>query len=239
MDERRTAAARRRARRAAAGRARAARAACRGSRPRRRRAGTPGRRSRRRPRPRRRRRPRPPPSSGRRATPRAHDLEAAALDQALDLARDRDRERELAAPPLRAEQAQEEEQRLLDGDLAPRSSTRYSRSAARSKTTPRSAPTRRRGASPARSTRARSAASVAVGREPVRRHRLDAERPEHERQHERGRRVAVVDDDPEAARADRLDVERGEQVLGVALPHAGRVARSRRPRRTHPRSSRA
>ena len=38
----------------------------------------------------------------------------------------------------------------------------------------------------------------------MRRDRLDVERAEHERQDERGRRVAVVDDDLEAARPDRV-----------------------------------
>ena len=57
----------------------------------------------------------------------------------------------------------------------------------------------------------------------MRGHRLDAERPEDERHHVGGGRVAVVDDDPEAALADRLDVERREQVLRVALADAGRV----------------
>ena len=49
--------------------------------------------------------------------------------------------RELAVAAVGAEQAQEEQQRLLDRDLAAGSSIRYSRSPARSKTTPRSAPT--------------------------------------------------------------------------------------------------
>ena len=49
---------------------------------------------------------------------RAHDLEPAALEQLVDLARDGDRERELAAPAVRADQPQEEQQRLLDRDLA-------------------------------------------------------------------------------------------------------------------------
>ena len=64
---------------------------------------------------------------------------------------------------------------------------------------------------------------VAVARERVRRHHLDAQRPEHEREQVRGGGEAVVDDDPEAARPDRLHVERGQQVAGVALAHAGRI----------------
>ena len=53
--------------------------------------------------------------------------------------------------------------------------------------------------------------------------RLDADRADHERQHEGGGGVAVVDDDPEAALADRFGVERVEQVLRVALADARRV----------------
>ena len=52
-------------------------------------------------------------------------------------------------------------------------------------------------------------------------HRLDLERPQQHRQDERRGREAVVDDQPEAARADRLDVERVEQVLHVPLGRPG------------------
>ena len=52
------------------------------------------------------------------------------------------------------------------------------------------------------------------------RDRLDAERPDHERDDEGGRRVAVVDHDPKAARADRVRVEAAQEVLRVALPDA-------------------
>ena len=67
----------------------------------------------------------------------------------------------------------------------------------------------------------RSRPDVPARRERVRRDHLDAERAEHEREHERCRRVAVVDDDPEVALADRVLVERLEQLLGVDLagPH--------------------
>ena len=47
--------------------------------------------------------------------------------------------------------------------------------------------------------------------------RLDAERAEHDRQDDRGRRVRVVDDDPESARLDPLDVERPQKVVRVGL----------------------
>ena len=65
----------------------------------------------------------------------------------------------------------------------------------------------------------------------VRGDRLDAERAEHDRQDERGRRVRVVDDDAEAARADRLDVERPQEVVGVGLRRARGRGDLRRPRR--------
>src|SRR5256885_2026167 len=57
----------------------------------------------------------------------------------------------------------------------------------------------------------------AVGREPVRGHGFDTERPEQEGQDERGSREAVVDDEPEAPRTDRLDVEAVEEVLRIRL----------------------
>src|SRR5881392_2327036 len=63
----------------------------------------------------------------------------------------------------------------------------------------------------------------ALLREAVRADRLDADRAEDERQHERGRGVAVVDDDPEAARLDGPPVQRREQVLGVALADPCRI----------------
>ena len=53
--------------------------------------------------------------------------------------------------------------------------------------------------------------------------RLDAERPEHERQHVRRGRVAVVDDYPEVALADRVGVESPNEILRVRLAHARRV----------------
>src|SRR5439155_22932440 len=70
----------------------------------------------------------------------------------------------------------------------------------------------------------RRAAVRAVGRKAVRGDRLDPERAEQEREHERRRREAVVDDEPEPAGADRLDVQAVEQILRVALAHAGRIA---------------
>ena len=69
----------------------------------------------------------------------------------------------------------------------------------------------------------RRARIAALGREPVRRDRLHAERPEQQRQHERRGREAVVDNDAEAARADGVDVETPEQVLSVGLAYARRI----------------
>src|SRR5207237_8214445 len=57
-----------------------------------------------------------------------------------------------------------------------------------------------------------------LGREAMRGHRLDPERPEEQREDEGRGGVAVVDDESEPARADRVDVELAEQILGV--PHA-------------------
>ena len=54
-------------------------------------------------------------------------------------------------------------------------------------------------------------------REGVRGDDLDAERLQHERQDERRGGVAVVDDDPEPALADRLDVEAREEIGRVAV----------------------
>ena len=79
----------------------------------------------------------------------------------------------------------------------------------------------------------------AVGGEAMRGHGFNTEWPEQERQDERRSREAVVDDEPEAPRANRLDVEVVEQVLRVGLPHSRRiadradVARSRRGEALH------
>ena len=114
------------------------------------------------------------------------------------------------------------------------SSTRYRRSAPRSKTTPRSAPSAAtsRFVCSIESPRSVAPHATALGDERVRGDRLDAERPEHERQHERRRGVAVVDDDPEVPRADRLDVERARAGRSRSSRHARRVRDRRRPRRS-------
>jgi len=65
------------------------------------------------------------------------------------------------------------------------------------------------------------------------RDRLDAERAEYERQHVAAGRVAVVDDDPEPTRVDRVDVQVGEKIACVALPCAGGVADRRHVAERH------
>ncbi len=57
----------------------------------------------------------------------------------------------------------------------------------------------------------------------MRRDGLDAERAEDEREDERRRRVAVVDDDPELALADRVLVEGLEQLLRIDLARPHRI----------------
>ena len=144
---------------------------------------------------------------------RAHDLEPAPFQRALDLARDGDRERELPAPAVASDQAQEEQQRLLDRYLA---AALVDEIEALGRTVEDHAEV---GADrgdellhlPDRLSQQRGAGIGPVRREPVRGDRLDSERPEQQRQHERRRREAVVDDEAEAARADRLDVEAVEQ----------------------------
>ncbi len=138
---------------------------------------------------------------------RADDLEAGALDEPVDLARDRHRERELAAVAVRADQPEVEQERELDRHLArllvdqveplARAVEDGAEVGADRGDEPLRLADRRR--EPVR-------ARLAVARERVRRDDLDAERAEHERQHVRRRREAVVDDDAEAALADRLDV---------------------------------
>src|SRR5205807_2416713 len=49
---------------------------------------------------------------------RTDDLEPASFEQMVDLARDGDRERKLAASSVRSDQAQEEQQALLHRNLA-------------------------------------------------------------------------------------------------------------------------
>ena len=56
------------------------------------------------------------------------------------------------------------------------------------------------------------------------RDRLDAERAEDDRQDDRRRRVGVIDDDPESARPDPLDVEGAQEIVRVGL---GRPRRRR------------
>src|SRR5919108_2744858 len=156
----------------------------------------------------------------------ADDLEAAALDDSLDLACDGDREGKLAAPAVAPDQPEVQQERLLDRDFARRVVNEIHPlgrpvendaevSADRADKALRladEAPQRRR------------LAGSNVRRERMRGDGLDTERPQEQRQDERGRRVAVVDDDPEAPAADRFHVEACEQVVGVALAGTRGVA---------------
>ena len=156
---------------------------------------------------------------------RPDHLEAAALDDLVDLARDGDRERELPALAVRADQPKVEEQRLLDRDLV---------SALVDQIEPLGGPVEDHAEVRAdrgdellgladQAAQARGGAVRARRAERVGCDRLDVQRTEDDREHERGRRVAVVDDDPVRPAADRLLVERLEQVLRVALAGAHRV----------------
>ena len=103
------------------------------------------------------------------------------------------------------------------------SSTRWSRSAERSKTAPRSAPTTGheplRLADRGREPGGRVGVVGPLAGEGVGGHDLHSERAEHERQHVRGAGEAVVDDDAEAAVAHGVGVDRREQLGRVRLAH--------------------
>ena len=141
------------------------------------------------------------------------------------MARDGDREGELALPAVGADQPQEEQQRLLDRDLARLLVDQEEPLAgpveddAEVGADRRDEPLRLADRLPQPGRRL-----AAVRGEAVRADRLHPERPEQQRQHVRGGGVAVVDHEPVAAGADRLHVEAREQVLRVALAHAGRIA---------------
>ena len=104
----------------------------------------------------------------------------------------------LPSTPRSREQPQEEQERLLDRDLAAllvdeiEALARLVEDGAEVGADRRHEPLRL-----ADRLRQRLALAQLLGEEAVRRDRLDPERAEHEREHERGRRVAVVDDDPE------------------------------------------
>src|SRR6266700_2501796 len=154
------------------------------------------------------------------------DLEPGSFRHFVDLARDSDREGELAAPAVGAEQPDQEQQRLLDGDL-PASLVDQEEplggpveDGAEIRTDRGNEPLRLTDGFPQR----RRAGGGRVGNKGVRGDRLGTEGSEHERQHVGGGRVTVVDDDPETALPNRGTVERGQQVLRVCLAHAGRIA---------------
>ena len=155
---------------------------------------------------------------------------ARALHESVDLARDGDREHELASRAARADQAQEEQQRLVDRDLAARSSIRRAaRRRGRRRRRDRPRP-RRRAASPRRSTRAARAAPLARC-EAVRRDGLDAERPEQER-HDVGRR-------PRSCSRRRSGTRGADRSASSSRAGPGRSSRGRAPGRDRrPRRSR-
>ena len=157
---------------------------------------------------------------------RAHHLERAALDDLLDAARDGDRERELAAVAVRARAGAG--RAAASARAAPRAPARRPGRAARPRGRRRRRGrrrSRRPGASPGRATPA--ARRRSRGLSEANACALTAstpERAEHERQHERGRRAAVVDDDAEArARGRRRRRAPASRSCGVALAHARRV----------------
>src|SRR4051794_8619540 len=156
---------------------------------------------------------------------RAHDLEAAAVEQLVDLTRDGDRERELATLAVRADQPQEQEQRLLHRNLAAAlvDEVEALRSPVENDAEVRSDGRHELLDLPDGLAQQCGSRIAAVRREPVCGHRFDAERPEHLRQHVRRRREAVIDHDPEATRPDGVAIEALEQVLRVGLARPRRV----------------
>ena len=152
-------------------------------------------------------------------------LELRSLDERLGQARDGDRERERSALPVRGEQAEEEEKLLLDRDLV-RLLVDEVDPLARAVEDDAEVGADCRDEALCMAERLADAVGrlgvlAAVG---MRGDRLDAERAEHDREDDRGRRVRVVDDDPEPARFDPVDVERPQKVVRVGL----RRARGRR-----------
>ena len=144
--------------------------------------------------------------------------------QLVDLARDRDRECGLPVRPAFGEQAHEQEQRLVDGNLVALLVHEVEPLAGLVEDGAEIGTDRRHEALRVPD---RLRQALANGRllreEAMGRDRLDAERADDERQHERRRGVAVVDDDPEPPLAHRGAVDRGDEVLGVALTDARRI----------------
>ena len=143
--------------------------------------------------------------------PSAEAVFVSSASELLDAARHCHRERELPNPAVRAEELEEEQQRAVERDLL---RLLVDEMQALGPTVEDDAEVgTERSHEPLRlldELREVRPTLVALGDERVRRDRLDPERPEDERQHERRCGVAVVDDDPEVPRADRLHVERVE-----------------------------
>ena len=154
---------------------------------------------------------------------RADDLERIA-GELIDLVRDRVREGGLAVAAALGEQAHVQQQRLVDRNLAALFVDEVEPLAGLVEDGAEVGADRGDEALgvPHR-LRERLAVRRLLGEEAVRRDRLDTHRADDERQHERRGGVAVVDDDPEVALANGVDVDRVEQVLRVALPHPRRV----------------
>ena len=152
-----------------------------------------------------------------------HDLKLRVLDEPFDLARHGHGERELSVPPVRAEEAEEQQQRLLDGHLArllvdevqPFGGTVEDRAEIRPDHGHEPLRLADRGRESGRSVRVLGPLpGECVGGDD-----LDSERAEHERQHVRRAGEAVIDDDPELPGTHRFGVDRRKQLGGVRLAH--------------------
>src|SRR5207237_777564 len=135
------------------------------------------------------------------------------------------REGDVAATPIRADQPQKQQQALLDRDFTAAliDEVQPLRSAVEHDAEVGTDGRNELLDLADRLAQQRRAGIAAVGRESVRRHRFDAEWPQQQRQHKRRSREAVVDYEPKAARADRVDVDAGEKILRVCLPYARRI----------------
>ena len=144
---------------------------------------------------------------------RSLDLEIRALHHLLDEARDRDRKRETSLPSVRCDEAQEEQELLLDLHLSRtlvdevEAFRRAVEGDAEVRTDGRNEPLhlaeRLRQSGSGR--RRAELTDICLGRDD-----LDSEVAEDERDHQRGRRVRIADYDAEPPRADRICVERCE-----------------------------
>ena len=151
-------------------------------------------------------------------------LELRPADELVDEARDRRREGEPPALSVRAEQAEEEQQLLLDRHFARLVVDEVDALAALVEDDAEVGADRcdqpLRLAERLRQARGDGNRGLAAVR--VRSNGLHAERSEHHRQDERGGGLRVVDDDAERARVDGVGVERGQEVFHISLDGPGR-----------------